>query len=52
MCTVHANYISGNQKKKQKMDDYGLWLAQQQSDGRYTCKDYVPWRNTTLSTGV
>lgn len=25
--TVHANYLSGNKKKMQRMKEYGFWLA-------------------------
>jgi hypothetical protein len=47
--TVHANYISGNKKKMQRMKEYGFWLATNtvSADGlshHFTekCMPYVP----------
>lgn len=44
ICTLHANYISGNVKKMNRMKEYGFWLAVKQSDGTYgdRCTEYVP----------
>ena len=44
ICTLHANYISGNVKKMTRMKEYGFWLAVKQSDGLYgdRCMEYVP----------
>ena len=44
ICTLHANYISGNVKKMNRMKEYGFWLAIKQPNGTYSdkCLDYVP----------
>ena len=26
ICTLHANYISGNEKKMERMKEYGFWF--------------------------
>jgi len=43
--TLHANYLSGNQKKMNRMKEYGFWLATTDEHGAYTnrCTDYVPF---------
>jgi hypothetical protein len=40
---LHANYISGNEKKMAAMKEFGFWLADSKTDGTYTCKSYVPY---------
>ena len=42
--TLHANYLSGNAKKMNRMKEYGFWLATTDENGAYTnkCADYVP----------
>lgn len=44
ICTLHANYLSGNHKKMNRMKDYGFWLATTDANGNYQekCTDYVP----------
>ena len=27
ICTLHANYISGNEKKMERMKEYGFWYV-------------------------
>lgn len=51
LITLHANYVTGNQKKANKMKKYGLWLAEIQENGSFTCHPYVPyiWTNETSS---
>lgn len=55
-CAVHANYLSGNKPKQQRMAEYGFWLAtQRRNRGKFhdaetwggACKEYVQ-RNVTL----
>ena len=42
--TLHANYISGNKKKMNRMKEHGFWLANIQEDGStYTCEPYIPY---------
>ena len=42
--TLHANYISGNKKKMNKMKEFGFWLADISDDLQsYQCHDYVPY---------
>lgn len=43
--TLHANYLSGNQKKMNRMKEYGFWLATTDERGVYTnqCLDYAPF---------
>lgn len=55
MCAVHANYLSGNHKKMNRMKDYGFWLATQDEQGHYQerCAEYtqfVPAVPTPLLT--
>ncbi len=42
--TLHANYISGNRKKMNRMKEYGFWLAEGDRAGGNTqhCAEYVP----------
>jgi hypothetical protein len=42
--TLHANYLSGNEKKMNRMRDYGLWLATTDELGHFSerCAEYVP----------
>ena len=55
-CAVHANYLSGNRPKQQRMAEYGFWLAtQRRNRGKMhdaetwggVCKEYVQ-HNVTL----
>lgn len=50
ICTLHANYLSGNTKKMNRMKEYGFWLATTDENGHYTdqCKEYIPY--TTSGT--
>ena len=49
MVAVHANYLSGNEKKKQRMKEYGFWLSQAVTDKEMKivedkgCSPYVPY---------
>jgi len=46
ICTLHANYISGNEKKMARMKEYGFWLAKQNpGTTQYTeeCDNYIPY---------
>lgn len=43
MVALHANYISGNEKKMLAMKEFGFWLSESKNDGTYTCKPYVPY---------
>jgi hypothetical protein len=38
ICALHANYISGNRKKMNKMKENGFWLADIKNDWSYTCQ--------------
>lgn len=51
ICTLHANYLSGNMKKMNRMKEYGFWLAVKQSNGTYgdTCMEYVPKQLSIVS---
>jgi hypothetical protein len=46
ICAVHANYLSGNAPKMQRMQEYGFWLASKEGDtvrdenGRNRHKDH------------
>lgn len=45
--TLHANYLSGNEKKMNRMREYGFWLAHYAAPGappgnQHLCHDYVP----------
>jgi hypothetical protein len=44
IATLHANYLSGNEKKMNRMRDYGLWLATTDERGHFSerCAEYVP----------
>ena len=42
ICSIHANYISGNQNKKEMMKVHGYWLADENSN---KCLDF----NATIS---
>jgi hypothetical protein len=44
ICTLHANYLSGNHKKMNRMKEHGFWLATQDEHGNYQerCLEYVP----------
>jgi len=42
ICSIHANYISGNQNKKEMMKVHGYWLADEMSN---KCLDF----NATIS---
>lgn len=44
ICTLHANYLSGNHKKMNRMKEYGFWLATTDAQGHHQeqCLDYVP----------
>jgi hypothetical protein len=50
--TLHANYISGNKKKMNKMKEHGFWLADISADGNsYTCQPFVQrLANITLNS--
>ncbi len=47
MVALHANYISGNEKKMAAMKEYGFWLADTKIDGSYKCKPYIPYKPAT-----
>lgn len=44
LITLHANYISGNQKKKMRMEESGFWLTTPSENVDYggPCKAYIP----------
>ena len=37
ICTLHANYISGNKKKMNKMKEHGFWIVDVKPDGSRQC---------------
>ena len=40
--TLHANYLSGNKKKMNRMKEYGFWLSERRNN-EWICKPYVPF---------
>ena len=42
ICTLHANYISGNKKKMNKMKEHGFWIVDVKPDGRHQCLAFHP----------
>lgn len=40
--TLHANYISGNKKKMNKMKEHGFWIVDVKPDGGYQCLAFHP----------
>jgi len=40
VCSLHANYIKGNRAKKERMDEYGFWLATQNHNSSAHQHDY------------
>lgn len=49
MVAVHANYLSGNLKKKERMKEYGFWLSQAETNENMEvtvdrgCSEYIPY---------
>eukprot|EP00607_Mallomonas_marina_P003391 CAMPEP_0182432378 /NCGR_PEP_ID=MMETSP1167-20130531/55903_1 /TAXON_ID=2988 /ORGANISM="Mallomonas Sp, Strain CCMP3275" /LENGTH=215 /DNA_ID=CAMNT_0024619811 /DNA_START=172 /DNA_END=819 /DNA_ORIENTATION=- len=43
-CTLHANYLKGNERKKSALAIHGYWLASKAPDGTWNgpCQRYVP----------
>ena len=44
--TLHANYISGNEKKMNRMKEYGFWLATPNNSSKdigSSCLVYQPY---------
>ena len=39
MVALHANYLSGNERKANALAKYSLWLSTQDSEVRLTCVD-------------
>ncbi len=44
-CTIHANWIKGNERKKHLLDVRGYWLATKDEDNSWNgvCKTFAPF---------
>ena len=51
MYALHANYLSGNEKKAKALDKHGLWLATESTKGCYYY-DIARIRSILLRTSI